>query len=197
MRPSRALWFRAALAGWLSFAVGGVLVAQETAATRTVEDLVRLAMANNAEMRAFEAEVAAPKAANTGGIFQNPEISTEIGAREVRDSQNALQGNGTTFSIAMTQTFEFPGKGTLRKAIANKNVEIAELGLEQFRLALAGHVLSLTNTWPPSWSLKRRSSSIARAMNSARNWVCRQALERGNRSKSVSSRRALLSLVQP
>ena len=141
MRPSRVPWFRAALAGWLSFAVSGVLVAQETAATRTVADLVRLAMANNAELRAFEAEVAATKGQRTqAGFFKNPEISTEIGAREVRDSQNVLQGNGTTFSIAMTQTFEFPGKGTLRKAIANKNVEIAELGLEQFRLALAGHV---------------------------------------------------------
>ena len=98
-------------------------------------------MESNAELQVFEAELAAAKGQRTqAGFFRNPEISTEIGAREVRDSENVLQGNGTTFSIAVTQTFEFPGKGTLRKAIANKNIEIAELGLEQFRLALAGQV---------------------------------------------------------
>ena len=108
-------------------------------------------MENNAELRVFEAELAAAKGQRTqAGFFKNPEISTEIGGREVRDSENVLQGNGTTFSIAVTQTFEFPGKGTLRKAIANKNIEIAELGLEQFRLALTGQVrLLVTNIWGP------------------------------------------------
>ncbi len=100
-----------------------------------------MALAHNAELKAYEAEVLAARGQRTqAGFFKNPEVSTEIGAREVRDGENILQGNGTTFSIAITQTFEFPGKGSLRKAIANKNVEIAELGLEQFRLALAGKV---------------------------------------------------------
>ena len=30
------------------------------------------------------------------------------------------------------QTFQFPERGRFSKAIANKNIEIAELGLEQF-----------------------------------------------------------------
>jgi cobalt-zinc-cadmium efflux system outer membrane protein len=128
----------------LALAIGGTVLAQEkppTSPPKNVEVLVNQALANNAELRVFEAEVAAAKDKRTqAGFFKNPEVSAEIGAREVRDSENILQGGGTTFSIAVTQTFEFPGKGTLRKAIANKNIEIAELGLEQFRLALAGQV---------------------------------------------------------
>ena len=128
----------------LALAIGSTLVAQEKPPSpppKNIGALVNQALANNAELRVFEAEVAAAKGQRTqAGFFKNPEVSAEIGAREVRDSQNVLQGNGTTLSIAVTQTFEFPGKGTLRKAIANKNIEIAELGLEQFRLALAGQI---------------------------------------------------------
>ncbi len=108
---------------------------------QTIDSLVGTALANNAELHVFEAEVAAAKGRRTqAGFFRNPEVSVEIGGREVRDSDNLLQGNGTTFASSLVQTFEFPGKGTLRKAIANKNIEIAELGLQQFRLALAGRV---------------------------------------------------------
>lgn len=123
--------------------LAATLPAQESppAFPRTIDGMVAMALAHNAELKAYEAEVLAARGQRTqAGFFKNPEVSTEIGAREVRDGENILQGNGTTFSIAITQTFEFPGKGSLRKAIANKNVEIAELGLEQFRLALAGKV---------------------------------------------------------
>lgn len=136
--------YRAATTVCLSFVISGTLTAQDydrISETRTIDGLVWHALANNAELRAAEADVAVTKGQRTqAGFFKNPEISTEIGARQVRDSENVLQGNGTTFSIAVTQTFEFPGKGTLRKAVADKNIEIAELGLEQFRLALTGQV---------------------------------------------------------
>ncbi len=106
-----------------------------------ISSLVTEALANNAELKSFEAEVEAARGQRTqAGFFKNPEISAQIGAREVRDSENILQGRGTTFSVAVTQTLEFPGKGTLRKAIAAKNVEIAGLGLDQFRLSLTGRV---------------------------------------------------------
>jgi len=41
------------------------------------------------------------------------------------------------------QPFEWPGRIGLRKAIANRNVELAELGLERFRVALAGRMRTL------------------------------------------------------
>ena len=132
----------------------------------TIEGLVTRALESNAELRDFEAGLAAAKGQRTqAGFFKNPEISTEIGTREVRDSENVLQGNGTTFSIAVTQTFEFPGKGTLRKAIANKNIEIAELGLEQFRLALTGQVRLLAYEHLASVSEAEAAESVYRQSN--------------------------------
>lgn len=107
----------------------------------TIDRLVALALAQNAELRSCEAALAAARGQRTqAAAFRNPEVSVEIGGREVRDSENILQGNGTTLRLALMQTIEFPGKGTLRKAIADRDVEIAALALDQFRLALAGRV---------------------------------------------------------
>jgi cobalt-zinc-cadmium efflux system outer membrane protein len=117
------------------------MLAQAKERAWTPSELVAQALANNAELKSYEQGVAAARGERTqAGFFRNPEVSLEVGGREVRDSENILQGNGTTFSVSVLQTLEFPGKGTLRKAIANKNVHIAELGLAQFRLALAGKV---------------------------------------------------------
>ena len=141
---------------------------------QTLDGLVATALANNPELQAYEAEVAAAKGQRTqAGFFKNPEMSVEIGGREVSDSENVLQGNGTTFSASIKQTFQFPGKGTLRKAIANKNIEIAELGLEQFRLALAGQVrvlaleyLAAEREAGAAQSVYGRSNQLARQLGS-------------------------------
>ncbi len=109
-----------------------------------VQSLVVQALANNAELKFYEAEVTAAKGQRTqSGLWKNPELSGEYGSRRITDATGELQGDGFTRSVALTQTFEFPGKGSLRKAIANKDIEIAELGLKQFRMALTGRVQML------------------------------------------------------
>lgn len=109
-----------------------------------IQSLVVQALANNAELKFYEAEVTAAKGQRTqAGLWKNPELSGEYGSRRVTDATGELQGDGFTRSVALTQTFEFPGKGSLRKAIANKDIEIAELGLRQFRMALTGRVQML------------------------------------------------------
>ena len=181
--------YRAVIAACVSLAIGRPLAAQENAARVSTKyhskRLVTQALESNAELRVFEAELAAAKGQRTqAGFFKNPEVSTEIGAREVRDSENVLQGNGTTFSIAVTQTFEFPGKGTLRKAIANKNIEIAELGLEQFRLALAGQVrllayehLAAVSEAEAAESVYRQSNELSSQLASQTGFGARQQIE--------------------
>lgn len=109
--------------------------------TDSIDSLVAAALAGNPELKAYEAHLAAAKGTRKqAGFFKNPQASVEVGGREVRDSENVLQGNGYTLGVSVTQIFEFPGKGSLRKAIANKNVDIAELGLAQFRLSLTGKI---------------------------------------------------------
>ncbi len=172
----------------LGFVLVGTLLAQappQSSSPNSVETLVSMALANNAEFKVFESEVAAAKGQRTQtGFFKNPEVSFEFGGREVRDSENILQGNGATLNVAVMQTFEFPGKGTLRKAIANKNVEIAELGLEQFRLALAGQVrvlayehLAAVSEAEAAEAVYRRSSELASQLNSQSNFGARLQIE--------------------
>ncbi len=144
-----------------------------------------MALANNAELKSFEAEVAAARGQRTqAGFFKNPEVSFEFGGREVRDSENILQGNGTTLSVSVMQTFEFPGKGTLRKAIANKNIEIAELGLEQFRLSLAGQIrvlayehLAAVAEAQAAEAVYKQSNELASQLNSQANFGARLQIE--------------------
>lgn len=154
MKRSRGIWGCALVLAALSAHAGN-------GAAYSVDALVTSAMTNNAELKAYEAEVLAAKGQRTqAGLFKNPEVTVEIGGREVRDSENILQGSGTTFSLTVMQTLEFPGKGTLRKAIANKNVEIAELGLEQFRLSLAAQVRLLAYEYLAAASAARAAETV-------------------------------------
>ena len=112
--------------------------------SRDLSQLIEEALANNSELKAFEADVATAKGERTqAGLWRNPEMTLEYGERRVKDPGGPLSGEGTTRSISIRQPFEFPGKGSLRKAIADRNIELGELGLEQFRVALKGRVQQL------------------------------------------------------
>lgn len=172
------------LCGMLCLASASGVPAQENSAG-SIDRLVELALAGNAELKSFEADVAAAKGQRTqAAFFKNPEVSFEAGGREVRDEENILQGNGTTFGISLMQTFEFPGKGTLRKAIANKNIEIAELGLEQFRLSLAGQVrvlayehLAATAEAAAAEAVCRQGTELSSQFRAPENYGARLAIE--------------------
>jgi cobalt-zinc-cadmium efflux system outer membrane protein len=45
--------------------------------------------------------------------------------------------------VSVMQPFEWPGRIGLRKAIANHDIELAQLGYERFKIALAGRVRTL------------------------------------------------------
>jgi cobalt-zinc-cadmium efflux system outer membrane protein len=45
--------------------------------------------------------------------------------------------------VSVVQPFEWPGRIGLRKAIANHDIELAQLGYERFKIALAGRVRTL------------------------------------------------------
>lgn len=144
MNPSTPIWTRALLCLGAVMSIYTLPLHGGEVREWTVEDLVRRALEHNAELRFYEAEVGAAKGKRTqAGLWKNPEFTGEYGERRIKDSSGRLQEQGTTRSFSATQTFEFPGKGTLRKAIANKDIELAELGLKQFRWALEGKVRSL------------------------------------------------------
>ena len=109
-----------------------------------LETLVSETVAKNPELKFYEAEIAAAKGGRmTAGEWANPELSAELGGKFVRDLAGNKIGSGPVWSVSLAQTFEFPGRINLRKAIANRQIELAQLGLEQFRAALAARARTL------------------------------------------------------
>jgi len=107
----------------------------------SLDALVTEALARNPELNVYSAQIAAAKGERrTAGEWQNPEASTEGGAKIVRDYHGNTLGDGIIWTLGASQTFEYPGRVTLRKAIANRQIAVAELGLEGFRTALASRV---------------------------------------------------------
>jgi cobalt-zinc-cadmium efflux system outer membrane protein len=109
-----------------------------------LEELVRDIVARNPELAFYAAEIDAAKAgARSAGTLSDPELSLEVGRKRAHDSSGLLAGEGTAWSVSLAQTFEWPGRLALRKAIANRQVELAELGLARFQRALAARARAL------------------------------------------------------
>lgn len=103
--------------------------------------------ASNPELKFYEAEIAVAKARQKGAALRSdPELSLDVGRKRVRDMTGTLAGSGTAWSVSVTQTFEWPGRLALRKAIANSQVDLAELGLNRFQNALSGRARTLAYT---------------------------------------------------
>ena len=111
------------------------------AETNSLASLVDEALRNNPELKFYEAEIAAAKAnRKTAGRLANPELSTEVGHMRMTGDE------GVAWSVSVMQPFEWPGRLGLRKAIANRDIELAELGFERFRVALTSRVRSAAYT---------------------------------------------------
>jgi cobalt-zinc-cadmium efflux system outer membrane protein len=108
----------------------------------TLDALVADALEKNPELRFYEAEIKAAHAGRkTAGLLANPEFNGSVGQKSVRGG--GLSAEGVAWSVSVVQPFEWPGRIGLRKAIANRDVELAELGLRRFRVALTGRVRAL------------------------------------------------------
>jgi cobalt-zinc-cadmium efflux system outer membrane protein len=105
----------------------------------TLDALVAEAQERNPELKFYEAEIAAAKGGRkTAGSLGNPELSGGVGQKSVRGG--GLSAEGVAWSGSVVQPFEWPGRLGLRKAIANRDIELAQLGYERFKVALTGRV---------------------------------------------------------
>lgn len=108
----------------------------------TLDALVSETLERNPELKFYEAEIAAAKGGRkAAGLFANPELSGGVGQKTVRGG--GLSAEGVAWSVSVVQPFEWPGRLGLRKAIANRDIELAQLGYERFKIALAGRVRTL------------------------------------------------------
>ena len=125
--------------GWfLAATLMATQVYADTGSPTVLDALVREVSENNPELKFYEAEIdAAQGGRKAAGEWANPEVSGSLGQKRVWNKDGEFTGNGRAGEISVTQQFEWPGRIELRKAIADRDIELAKLGLEQFRALLA------------------------------------------------------------
>ena len=100
----------------------------------TLDAAILLALTNNPDLRVLSADIAAARGeVTTTTTWQNPDLSVAPGFKTIREpSETQFHGN-----FGVEQTFEWPGKRALRRAVAEKNVAVRQLALTGFRSQLA------------------------------------------------------------
>jgi cobalt-zinc-cadmium efflux system outer membrane protein len=111
------------------------------AGPRSIASLIEEAYQKNPNVHFYEQEIAAARGGRrTAGSWPNPNLSGQIGGKIYNSLGGTYLGTGPVWTVSLTQTFEFPGRVTLRKAIADKQIALARIGLEQFRLFLRNQI---------------------------------------------------------
>jgi outer membrane protein, heavy metal efflux system len=113
----------------------------------TVPAIVSDVLASNREFKFYEQEIVIAKSGRRlAGAWNDPELSLDLGRKTAKSDAGVVEGEGTAWSVAVRQTFEWPGRIALRKAIANRQLELAELGLSRFRASLEARARTLAYT---------------------------------------------------
>jgi cobalt-zinc-cadmium efflux system outer membrane protein len=108
----------------------------------TLDALVADVLEKNPELNFYRAEIIVAKGERrTAGTLANPELAGTLGEKRVRGS--GINGDGAVWSASVRQPFEWPGRIPLRKAIANQQIKLAELGFAQFKAALSARTRML------------------------------------------------------
>lgn len=134
--------------GLMLLALAGVARAQsapdEAATAVSLSTLVSEITANNPERQFYQEEIAAAKAGvRLSSRLSDPELSFDLGQERLKNSAGVKIDDGAVWSVSVMQTFEWPGRLSLRKAIANRQVELAELGVARFENALTARARTL------------------------------------------------------
>jgi cobalt-zinc-cadmium efflux system outer membrane protein len=133
----------------------------------SVNSLVLKALSTHPELRYYEAQIDVAQGGKTkAGEIKNPDMMVGVGNWHIRDLATGASGDGPTWAVQLTQTFDWPGRLSLRKAIAQKDIELAQLGVEQFRAALAGRVRTISWKLLAAQEQTRASEEVAKRFQS-------------------------------
>ena len=136
------------------------------------EDFVAQVLQRNPEVKFYEAEIAAAKGERkAAGALANPELNGDAGHKRAHDAAGTLAGEGVAWSVGLAQTFEWPGRLGLRKAIANRQISMAELGLEQFKASLAARARTVAFASYAAREKEAAATEVARRVQALREVV--------------------------
>jgi cobalt-zinc-cadmium efflux system outer membrane protein len=150
----------------------------------TSSDLVTEALQKNPEVRFYEAEINAARGGRkSAGQLANPEFNASYGGMAI-----VSQVDGMAWSATISQTFDFPGRMSLRKAIADRDIELAQLGLLQFKSQLANEVRARAG----DVILLRRKEDAARSVRERLEALVAVLVQRDSGSVSALLERRIL-----
>ncbi|MEI5688819.1 TolC family protein [Sphingomonas kyungheensis] len=134
---------------WAGLAVAAAPIPAAAAAQEaTAISLDRLAqevIANNPERQFYQRQIdTAGEARDAAGRWADPEAVVEFGERRASDPvTGAPLGDGQSYAVSVVQPIEFGGRIALRRAIAERQIALARIGLQQFDATLAARARSL------------------------------------------------------
>jgi len=150
------------------------MAAEEPSGTNVFrqEEFVAEVLRRNPEVKFYEAEIAAAKGERkAAGTFANPELNGDVGHKRARDAAGTLAGEGVAWSVGLSQTFEWPGRLGLRKAIANRQIAMSELGLEKFKASLAARARTVAFASYAAQQKETAANEVARRVQALREVV--------------------------
>jgi cobalt-zinc-cadmium efflux system outer membrane protein len=131
----------------LATMLGAIPVAAQAqdATAISLDRLVQEVIANNPERRFYQRQIdAAGTERDAAGRLADPEMVVEFGERRASDRlTGAPIGDGQTYAVSVVQPIEFGGRVALRRAIAERQIGLARIGLQQFDATLAARARSL------------------------------------------------------
>jgi len=104
----------------------------------SLNELIEIAIKENPQLKAFKAGVDISKGELVqASLYPNPEIEGEGLRGRALGAENKM---GKEYNFTLSQPFEWPLKRFYRKKVAEKDVDIASLELEEFKLDLISQV---------------------------------------------------------
>jgi cobalt-zinc-cadmium efflux system outer membrane protein len=121
------------------------MVASAQSTGISLDRLAQDVVANNPERQFYERQIETAGVERTAaGRWADPEAVVEFGQRQASDRMTgATLGEGTTYAVSIVQPIEFGGRIALRRAIAERQVDLAKMGLQQFDATLAARARTL------------------------------------------------------
>ena len=123
------------------------------AAAVSIDRLVNDIIANNAERQFYERELAAARIVRTAaGRLADPDLIVEFGEKTTTGATAVVGGGSRTlgpdpaYQVSIIQPLEFNGRIALRRAIADRQIDLAVLGYKQYTATLAARARTLAYT---------------------------------------------------
>ncbi len=126
------------------FAFAGADEKQAAEKAFSIGERVAEVLSLNPEIQFYKEAITGAKAGvRYSSQWNDPELSFGAGYKRLRDSGASGLDSGAVWEVSVSQTFEWPGRISLRQAIAQRDVEMAELGVSQFENALSAKAKNL------------------------------------------------------